>query len=150
MCSIHCGNCAGSNSSSSKQCPMWAKECAIQKRKVHEKLSYSEAKKLVEAGNPPIPSRRTYAGVTAKVSFASQTDIKLPQKHHSIIVRSPHLLHMQLNIPQGRNHNLLVVPTYVPPRQELRPQGQLALGKRKRLEHNLLQLLMERSRGRCN
>ncbi len=73
---LHCVNCAGSHSSNSKQCPMWTKECAIQKRKVHDNLSYIEAKKLVEAETPPVPSRGTYAGVvTKKVSIATQTDI---------------------------------------------------------------------------
>ncbi len=73
---LHCMNCAGSHISNSKQCPLWTKECDIQKRKVHDNLSNSEARKLVDAETPPVPSRGTYAGVVTKnVSIETQTDI---------------------------------------------------------------------------
>ncbi len=73
---LHCVNCAGNHSSNSKQCPLWVKECAIQKVKVERNLPYNEARRVVEASAPLTPSGGTYASVAAqKVSVSIQTDI---------------------------------------------------------------------------
>ncbi len=77
---LHCVNCAGSHASNSKQCPTWRKECAIQKMKTLEKLPYGEAKKRVEAANPPTPTGGTYASaVVRKVSIGVQTNVSYVQ-----------------------------------------------------------------------
>ena len=53
-----CRNCQGAHMASSKECPIWKTEKQIQQTKVVNKITYAEAKKIVEAGNP---TRPTYA-----------------------------------------------------------------------------------------
>ena len=54
-----CVNCEGNHPASSKECPVWIRECEIQKVKSEKKCSFSEAKRLV-CGNPA-ESERSYA-----------------------------------------------------------------------------------------
>ena len=60
---LKCVNCAGNHASNSKQCSVWLKECAIQKLKAEQKVTYPEAKRQVEATEHRIPNRGSYAAV---------------------------------------------------------------------------------------
>ena len=64
-----CKNCKGEHMASSKQCPMWIKEKEIQKVKVEKRVTYHEAKKLVNLYNVPKPNLPSYATVLKQSSM---------------------------------------------------------------------------------
>ena len=47
-----CSNCNGSHASSTKDCPVWQKEKEIQRIRVEKRISFPEARQLVEAKMP--------------------------------------------------------------------------------------------------
>ena len=49
-----CSNCNGSHTSSAKDCPVWQKEKEIQRVRVEKRISFPEARQLVEAKMTPI------------------------------------------------------------------------------------------------
>jgi len=57
-----CKNCNGSHMASSKQCPIWIREAEICKIKVHQNISFPEARKLVLSQQKS--SSSSYAAVT--------------------------------------------------------------------------------------
>lgn len=69
-----CRNCGGPHTSSDKTCPTWMKEKEIQKTKITKRVSYPEARKLVNE-SPNFKLGRTFAAVVRSVtSTACQTD----------------------------------------------------------------------------
>ncbi|XP_056009963.1 uncharacterized protein LOC130051670 [Ostrea edulis] len=56
-----CKNCKGDHMASSKQCPIWIKEKEIQKIKAEKRITYHEAKKLVNMYSIPKPNLSSYA-----------------------------------------------------------------------------------------
>ena len=68
-----CVNCKGEHPSSSRDCPMWKTEEAIQRIKTEKKISFLEARKLVQPSQPA----RSYAQVvkTQVRSVECQTTI---------------------------------------------------------------------------
>ena len=57
-----CSNCNGPNASSAKDCPVWLKEKEIQCVPVEKRISFPEARQLVEAKMPTVISGgKTYA-----------------------------------------------------------------------------------------
>lgn len=71
-----CKNCLGDHAASSKNCPIWHKEKEIQKIKHTRKMSYPEARKIVEA-LPAFCLKKPYSvAVTPKTqSISCQTDL---------------------------------------------------------------------------
>ena len=70
-----CSNCNGPHASSSKDCPVWQKEKEIQRVRVEKRISFPEARQLVEAKMPTvITGGRTYAAAALNRSgFSSLT-----------------------------------------------------------------------------
>ena len=57
-----CSNCNGPHASSAKDCPVWQKEKEIQRVRVEKRISFPEARQLVEAKMPTmISGGKTYA-----------------------------------------------------------------------------------------
>ena len=73
----HCVNCGGSHPSFSRDCPQWQHEREIQRVRVTQRVSFPEARRLVNA-RAGTPSGRTYSSVVqAKqtVTVGCQTDL---------------------------------------------------------------------------
>lgn len=62
-CSARCVNCQGEHAASSKECPKWKTEAAIQKVRSERGISFAEAKKLV---NPESFSSDNYASAAKR------------------------------------------------------------------------------------
>ena len=61
-----CSNCNGPHASSAKDCPVWQKEKEIQRVRVEKRISFPEARQLVEAKMPTvITGGRTYAAAAS-------------------------------------------------------------------------------------
>ena len=61
-----CSNCNGPHASSAKDCPVWQKEKEIQRGRVEKRISFPEARQLVEAKMPTVISGdKTYAAATS-------------------------------------------------------------------------------------
>ena len=58
-----CSNCSGPHAASAKDCPVWKKEKEIQRIRVEKRISFPEARQLVEATSPS-------TGFTSNLSFA--------------------------------------------------------------------------------
>ena len=56
-----CPNCKGAHAPSSKNCPSYKKEAAIQKLRSEKKMSFTEAKKVVEQSVPLTSLGKSYA-----------------------------------------------------------------------------------------
>ena len=69
-----CVNCTEDHPTSSKECPIFKKEAAIQKVRAEKGVSFPEAKRLVEQMNSVHTTRTTYATVVkSATSVACQT-----------------------------------------------------------------------------
>ena len=61
-----CSNCNGPRASSAKDCPVWQKEKEIQRVRVEKRISFPEARQLVEAKmSTVITGGRTYAAAAS-------------------------------------------------------------------------------------
>ena len=61
-----CSNCNGPHASSAKDCPVWQKEKEIQRVRVEKRISFPEARQLVEAKMPTVVfGGRSYAAATS-------------------------------------------------------------------------------------
>ena len=61
-----CSNCNGPHASSAKDCPVWQKVKEIQRVRVEKRISFPEARQLVEAKMPTvITGGKTYAAAAA-------------------------------------------------------------------------------------
>ena len=61
-----CSNCSGPHASSAKDCPVWRKEKEIQCVRVEKRISFPEARQLVEAKMPTvITGGKTYAAAAS-------------------------------------------------------------------------------------
>ena len=61
-----CSNCNGPHASSAKDCPVWQKEKEIQRIRVEKRISFPEARQLVEAKMPTvITGGKTYAAAAS-------------------------------------------------------------------------------------
>ena len=61
-----CSNCNGPHASSAKDCPVWQKEKEIQHVRVEKRISFPEARQLVEARTPTVVSGgKTYAAAAS-------------------------------------------------------------------------------------
>ena len=71
---VKCVNCSEKHTAFSKDCPVWQKEKEIQKVRTEQKISFPEARKIVEGKNN-IPTR-SFGSVAARkvVSVGCQTD----------------------------------------------------------------------------
>ena len=76
-----CSNCNGPNASSANDCPIWQKEKEIQRVRVEKRISFPEARQLVEAKMPTVitggktyvaaaPTRRESKSVHCQTSLA--------------------------------------------------------------------------------
>lgn len=86
-----CSNCAGEHPSSSKDCPTWIKEKEIQKIKCTKKVSYLEARKLVE-NSSFFKLEKTFAAVMKPKlqSVGVQTDLMwINEKFEEIKSQTP-------------------------------------------------------------
>ena len=79
-----CCNCDGDHPAFSRECPQWTREKEIQHVRVSNKISFPEARKIVEARTPT--AGQSYAAVAkvvqskpSMVSIACQTDITWPE-----------------------------------------------------------------------
>ena len=75
-----CSNCNGPHASSAKDCSVWQKEKEIQRVRVEKRISFPEARRLVEAKMPTVISGgKTYAAATStrreSKSVESQTTL---------------------------------------------------------------------------
>jgi len=68
-----CVNCKEAHSAYSKDCPMWKKEKAIQRIKCTTGVSFLEARKIVEASVPALPSGHSYAKAATSVAVKKTT-----------------------------------------------------------------------------
>ena len=88
-----CVNCKGAHPSSSKDCDMWKKEKQIQKVKTERKISYPDARKIVQETNSWLlrGAKPLFASVTAKqmVSCAAQTDITWVKSDNPVRSKTP-------------------------------------------------------------
>ena len=101
---LHCVNCGGSHTASSKQCPVWSKECAIQKVRVTQKLSFAEARKVVELTSPPTLTHGSYAHVAAKgkADASTQTDATTQTDPQPVLAEK--------QIKDKKDHNKAIAP----------------------------------------
>ena len=61
-----CSNCSGPHTPSAKDCPVWQKEKEIQRVCAEKRISFLEARQLVEAKMPTVISGgKTYAAATS-------------------------------------------------------------------------------------
>ena len=61
-----CSNCNGPHASSAKDCPVWQKEKEIHRVRVEERISFPEARQLVEVKMPTVISGgKTYAAAAS-------------------------------------------------------------------------------------
>ena len=61
-----CSNCNGPHASSAKDCPVWQKEKEIQRVRVEKRISFPEARQLVEAKRPTvITGGKTYVAAAS-------------------------------------------------------------------------------------
>ena len=92
-----CVNCKGAHPAFDRRCPKWIFEKEVVAVKTKNKLSFGEARKVVEARCPAGASGNTYANATIAVGSAKPTtktastqwsleDIKLVQK--AIVLKS--------------------------------------------------------------
>ena len=70
-----CGNCKGQHGPADKQCPTYVKEATIQRIRAERGISFGEAKKVVEATDPP--NGRSFADAAA--TAGQKTPAQLPQ-----------------------------------------------------------------------
>ena len=49
-----CSNCNGPHASSAKDCPVWQKEKEIERARVEKRISFTEARQLVQAKMPTV------------------------------------------------------------------------------------------------
>ena len=69
-----CSNCNGPHASSAKDCPVWQKEKEIQRVRVEKRISFPEARQLVEAKMPTvITGGRTYTAAAASTRGESRS-----------------------------------------------------------------------------
>ena len=82
-----CVNCNGDHPAFSRDCPMWQKEKAVQAIKYKNNVSYTEARKLIESGQPQqnqpsyaskAKSVRSIACQTSESSLSIQTPQSIP------------------------------------------------------------------------
>lgn len=87
-----CINCKGTHMTSSKDCEKWKEELSIQKIRIEKKLSFPEARRLVQT-NSSLPSTQSYAAVAAKKtatrSTGCQTDIPASIQQDATITKNP-------------------------------------------------------------
>ena len=88
-----CLNCEGAHPSSSKDCDVWKKEKQIQQVKTERKISYPDARRIVQETNSwLLPGAKTlFASVAAKqmVSCAVQTDITWAKSDNPVRPKTP-------------------------------------------------------------
>ncbi|XP_041357653.1 uncharacterized protein LOC121374613 [Gigantopelta aegis] len=74
-----CTNCKGKHFAYSRECPRWKVEKEVQHVKVEKHLSFTEARKVVEASTPPAAGKSYAAAVkVSTTSVAVQTDLTWP------------------------------------------------------------------------
>ena len=67
-----CSNCNGPHASSAKDCPVWQKEKEIQRVRVEKRISFPEARQLVEAKMPTvITGGKTYVAAASTSACVS-------------------------------------------------------------------------------
>ena len=72
----HCINCSGAHAASSKDCPRWRLENEIQRVRTERKVSFAEAKKVVEQMQPGSASASTYAQVVSPKPTTKSVEIQ--------------------------------------------------------------------------
>ncbi|XP_041374774.1 uncharacterized protein LOC121387651 [Gigantopelta aegis] len=73
-----CLNCKGNHCAYSRECPWWQLEKQVQQVKVQKKLSFIDARRLVETATPTVADKSYTAAASAKVatkSVAVNTDL---------------------------------------------------------------------------
>ncbi|XP_041364243.1 protein ecdysoneless homolog [Gigantopelta aegis] len=73
-----CLNCKGNHCAYSRECPRWKLEKRVQQVKVQNKLSFTDARRLVESATPTVGDKSYAAAAAAKVatkSIAVNTDL---------------------------------------------------------------------------
>ena len=72
----YCINCTGAHAASSKDCPRWRLESEIQRVRTERKLSFVEAKKVVEQMQPNSATAPSYAKVTSPKPITKSIEIQ--------------------------------------------------------------------------
>ena len=85
----YCVNCTGAHAASSKDCPRWRLENEIQRVRTERKVSFAEAKKVVEQMRPSSATASTYAKVACPkptmVSMEIQTDLTWVKGNEAVL-----------------------------------------------------------------
>ena len=72
-----CSNCSGHHASSAQDCPVWQKEKEIQRVCVEKRISFLEARQLVEAKMPTvITGGKTYAAAASTRRESNMFSVK--------------------------------------------------------------------------
>jgi hypothetical protein len=74
-----CTNCKGKHFAYSRECPKWKTEKQVQQIKIEKRLSYPEARKIVETITP-VAAGKSYAAAVkvSTISITTQTDLTWP------------------------------------------------------------------------
>ena len=72
-----CTNCKGDHAPSSRNCPAYKKEVAIQRLRAEKKISFAEAKREVEKTEPSTFSGRSYADIASQHSSAARPNPRI-------------------------------------------------------------------------
>ena len=75
-CPLKCVNCGQAHASSAKDCPVYQTEAKIQEVRTVHRVSFLEAKKMVQISNPHQAQKSSYASVVKKTTaIETQTDL---------------------------------------------------------------------------
>ena len=99
-----CSNCKGPHAVSAKNCPVWKKEKEIQRVGVEKRISFPEARQLVEATFP-------LKGFALAVSFADVVDKKKKKKKKKVksVVCQTDLTWVSSDTPMQTVHSVVLV-----------------------------------------
>ena len=97
---IKCVNCNGEHTAYSKNCPRWITEKEIQRVRTERKISFPEARKIVEG----VSKQPSFASVVAKqvVSVGCQTDAVEIRSATGATNVSQHLYPLHQNLIQAK------------------------------------------------
>ena len=86
-CQPKCANCEGEHAANSRECPQWKQESAIQRVRAEQKVSFGEAKKIINTSNPPtnLSTQKSFAQAASKIP---QTVLEQPSSSLSSSLES--------------------------------------------------------------
>ena len=75
----HCANCDGDHMATSKDCPIFQKEKAIQKIKSEKSISYGDARRIYNTANSQSQTKTYASAVRSTASIGTQTSLSWPE-----------------------------------------------------------------------